>query len=289
MSGLKQWIAPLLDLCDDAGVLIRRHYHNAQTTQVSYKIDQSPVTQADLDAHDVLVAGLATLTPKLPILSEESSATQYDKRHNWQRFWLLDPLDGTREFIARTGDFSVNIALIDAHKSVLGVLYLPLQNVAYVGVSGERAQLWDLGSDAEPRDLCARALADQLVICGSRQGACPQTQQRFMRWCKTQKPELDVLSSGGAMKFCQLADGVADCYPRYLPCCEWDVAAGQALLEAAGGCVVDMQGVPLRYNTRESLYSPHFLAIADPAAPLWRTFAREHGWSTFAALESRTG
>lgn len=288
MSDLSQWIAPLLSLCEELGVLIREHYHSAQALEVSYKNDQSPITQVDMQAHDMLVAGLAKLNPVLPVLSEESSVAQKSKRHNWRQFWLIDPLDGTREFIAGTGDFSVNIALIDGHRAVLGVLYLPLTNTAYVGVPGEGAQCWDLASGAAPKPLRARALSDELVICSSRQGVCPDTQQRFLHWCKARQSKLEIINSGGAMKFCQLVEGKADCYPRYLPCCEWDVAAGQAILEAAGGCVVDMHGAPLRYNARENLYSPHFVAIADPRAQLWRDFAQEHGWNTFDALESRT-
>lgn len=279
MSGLQSLVTPLLSLCRQAGEKICEHYHSSQECDFAYKKDNSPVTQADLDAHDIIVSGLESFNVVYPVLSEEAAATHNQSRLGWECYWLVDPLDGTREFLSGSGDFSINIALIHKHRPVLGILYLPLLDVAYIGIPGvgaeSRSVLSGEGSSLRTRHLPS----DTLVTCLSRGKHRPESLRQFTRWCDLNMPIQSYLPSGGALKFCHMVEGKADCYPRFMPCCEWDVAAGQAILEAAGGCVVDLHGQPLRYNCRDNLYSPHFVAIADPAARFWQRFASEHGWS----------
>jgi len=185
----------------------------------------------------------------------------------------VDPLDGTKEFVAGTGEFTINIALVDAHRPVLGLLYLPLKHTAYIGIPGQfaRRYTWDGDAGWSAADISTRPLRDRapLAVLASRRhrgrelGAC-------LDWLEVHWGPLERHNSGSALKFCDLAEGAGDFYPRFSPCCEWDVAAGQALLEAAGGAILGLDGEPLRYNARDSLLSPYFLAMGDPHHGLWR-------------------
>jgi 3'(2'), 5'-bisphosphate nucleotidase len=220
-----------------------------------------------------LQAGLAALAPRIPLLSEESAPADIADRQQWQRYWLVDPLDGTREFLQRTGEFTINIALIDNHRPLLGVLYLPLARVACVGIPGVLAKRYQEDGDGgwEPSVLTARPLqtGQAMGVLASRRHGGRQLQS-CLTWLQEHWGPVSRLDMGSALKFCALAQGEGDFYPRFTPCCEWDTAAGQAVLEAAGGRVLGLDGEPLRYNCRESLYSPNFYAIADATHPLWR-------------------
>jgi 3'(2'), 5'-bisphosphate nucleotidase len=208
------------------------------------------------------------------VLSEESAPTDIAQRLHWRRYWLIDPLDGTKEFLARTGEFTINIALVDDHQPVLGVLYLPLERVAYVGIPGRLAHCYsDAGNDAwSVSELAVRHLqpAAAMVVLASRRHSGGHL-QACLRWLDEHWGPVTRCNMGSALKFCQMAQGQGDFYPRFSPCCEWDTAAGQAVLEAAGGCVLGLDGAPLRYNCQESLYSPPFYAIAAKAHPLWQS------------------
>ena len=278
MLALNDLVPPLMDLCHQAGELICGHYHAPGADQYQAKGDDSPLTRAELDSHACLQAGLVALQPQLPVLSEESSDSEKARRHDWQRFWMVDPLDGTKEFLARTGEFTINIALIDAHRPVLGLLYLPLEQTAYVGIPGQGARrLAFRDGQWHEQPLAVRSLpaGDALTVLASRRHRGPRL-LACLEWLGGKWGEVERRDSGSALKFCQLAEGTGDFYPRFTPCCEWDTAAGQALLEAAGGAVLGQDGRPLRYNQGDSLYSPNFYAIADPDAPLWRQLlARE--------------
>jgi 3'(2'), 5'-bisphosphate nucleotidase len=272
MDELSELVPPLLELCHQAGELICGHYHAPGADHYQAKGDDSPLTRADLDSHACLQSGLTALRPQLPVLSEESSDSEKAQRHDWPRFWMVDPLDGTKEFLARTGEFTINIALIDAHRPVLGVLYLPLEQAAYVGIPGQGAVHYAYREGHwQERPLAVRTLPAKhsLTVLASRRHRGPRL-LACLEWLTGQWGEVQRLDSGSALKFCQLAEGTGDFYPRFTPCCEWDTAAGQALLEAAGGAVLGQDGQPLRYNAGDSLFSPNFYAVADPDAPLWR-------------------
>ncbi|RLQ22207.1 3'(2'),5'-bisphosphate nucleotidase [Seongchinamella sediminis] len=276
MRDLPGLVQPLLALCRQAGQAICDHYHAPGADEYQAKGDESPLTRADIESHHILVDGLAAMTPELPVLSEESSEADKARRSDWPVFWLVDPLDGTREFLARTGEFTINIALVDDHAPVLGVIYLPLAGEAYVGIPGQFARKY-VAPDWHAVELAARPLEDgnAMTILASRRHRGPRLQSS-LDWLEQEWGDLERDNSGSALKFCQLAAGEGDFYPRYSPCCEWDTAAGQALLEAAGGALLGLDGEPLRYNQRDTLLSPHFLAIADPGHAIWQQLlARE--------------
>jgi 3'(2'), 5'-bisphosphate nucleotidase len=235
---------------------------------VEHKDDRSPLTAADLAAHTIIVAALGALTPGLPILSEESAAIAWSERSRWTRYWLVDPLDGTREFVKRNGEFTVNIALIDEHRPVLGIVQTP--------VSGELACAWQGGgawlADAaggKARRLGTRRRASPLMVAGSRSHASEHEASLLARLGPCAK-----MSLGSSLKFVRIAAAEADLYLRLGPTSEWDTAAGQCVLEQAGGAVLDFSGRPFRYNTRESLLNPDFLALGDREADWSALFAR---------------
>lgn len=280
MQDLPDFIEPLLDLCRDAGERICDHYNAPGAGDYQAKVDDSPLTQADLDSHDLLMAGLAALDPNAPVLSEESAPQEMAQRRQWRRYWLVDPLDGTKEFLARTGEFTINVALIEDHRPVLGVLYVPLERAAYTGIPGSGAFRYEQAMDGSwsRRALVTRKLEQDavLTLLASRRHTGPRL-RGCLDWLDTHWGAVQRLGSGSALKFCQLAQGNGDFYPRFTPCCEWDTAAGQALLEAAGGKLVGLDGQPLRYNCRESLLSPNFYAFGDPSHALWQQLLRENG------------
>jgi len=267
----------LLAVCAEAGAAIRQHYASGIAGEFARKSDASPLTAADLAAHDIIKRGLARFGAPWPVLSEESSAATHAQRHDWHCFWLVDPLDGTREFLKRSGQFTINIALIDAQRPVLGLIHVPLTGVSYFGVPGWGAVRAE-GDEREPLRTRALPSAPELVWLGGPTHT-GSTLSRCVDWLQAQRSGVRRVDAGSALKFCRLAEGAGDLYPRFWPCCEWDTGAGQALLEAAGGAVLDLSGRPLRYNTSASLHSPHFLAIADPGDALWRRLQQElHSW-----------
>ena len=272
MDNLSDLTAPLLRLCRDASDAICEHYHSSASGDFQSKGDDSPLTHADLDADRILQVGLRQLSPELPILSEESKSVDVEHRRDWPRYWLIDPLDGTKEFLSRSGEFTINIALVDNHRPVLGVIHLPLTGQTFLGIPGQEARLYDAqassanaGSALGTRRLVA---GEPLVVLSSKRHRGTSL-HGCLDWLTENWAPIERINSGSALKFCHLAMGQGDIYPRYARCCEWDTAAGQALVEAAGGAVVGIDGLPLRYNTRDSLYSPSFYAIADPSQALW--------------------
>jgi 3'(2'), 5'-bisphosphate nucleotidase len=218
------------------------------------------------------MSGLRALDMSIPVLSEESTPAEIEHRRSWQRFWLVDPLDGTKEFLGRTGDFTINVALIDAHEPVLGILYLPLEQAAYVGIPGVLAHRYAHTGDGRwtVSELSTRPLrsGDELTVLASRRHSGPRF-KACLAWLEEQWGPISRSNMGSALKFSRMAEGHGDLYPRFSPCCEWDTAAGQAVLEAAGGHLLGMDGLPLRYNCSESLLSPPFYAIADHSHPFW--------------------
>jgi 3'(2'), 5'-bisphosphate nucleotidase len=261
----------LLELCRQSAAVIREFYEAPGTpARLRSKDDDSPLTRADLASHRILTEGLQTATPDWPVLSEESPAAAIADRHRWSTFWMIDPLDGTREFLEGTGEFTINVALIDAQRSVAGVIYQPLAGRAFLGIVGEGAYLLQPAGDGWSREpiITRSANGDALTLLASRR-------HRNARLASTvdfleQRYSLVRSNSGSALKFCDLASGRGDVYPRFSPCSEWDVAAGDALVTAAGGAVFGLDGAPLRYNARDTLLAEPFLAVGDPAQPVWQ-------------------
>ena len=221
------------------------------------KQDTRPITEADLAAHNVIVNPLEAESD-LPILSEESADISWEERKTWSSYWLVDPLDGTREFINHNGEFTVNIALIRNHKPVLGIVYVPVTGVCYFGARDYGA--WRQENDKPAIAIEARQPASEpAVVVGSRSHANPELTSQLDKL----GPH-ELTSMGSSLKFCRVAEGLADFYPRLGPTCEWDTAAAQAVVEAAGGQVVKIDGSPLGYNGKEIYLNPHFFVFGDP-------------------------
>jgi 3'(2'), 5'-bisphosphate nucleotidase len=250
-----------------AGAAILRVY--ASDFAVEHKDDNSPLTEADLAAHRAIVDGLRLLTPNIPVLSEESAEQiPWNTRREWVRYWLVDPLDGTREFVKRNGEFTVNIALIEDHAPTMGVIYAPVLNEMYWAWRGGHACFDDAKEHRYAR-IHTRRRTDPVVIAGSRSHGDPRLNTALE---KIGAHELRTL--GSSLKFCQAARGNVDLYIRYGLTSEWDTAAGQCILEQAGGAVLTMDGRRLRYNTKESLLNPDFLACGDADVD-WTGLLRE--------------
>ena len=245
----------VLDAVAAASTAILEVYATAHG--VEYKADESPITRADRAAHDILAARLSLLTPSIPVLSEEAEAAHdFAVRRAWPELWLVDPLDGTREFISRNGEFTVNVALIRGHEPVLGVVAAPALGLTYYAARGHGAFRAQTESGAEP--IHVRPAADPLVVVGSRSHRGDSLDGLLARL----GPH-EMRPMGSALKFCLVAEGSADFYPRLGPTSEWDTAAAQAVLEVAGGAVTTLDGSPLRYNQRDTLLNPHFIAYGD--------------------------
>ncbi len=229
-----------------------------QQFEVTNKADRSPLTLADTQSHEIIVQGLHALTPDLPVLSEEASDIAYRERRQWRRYWLVDPLDGTKEFVSRNGEFTVNIALIDGHDPVLGVVHVPVSDTTYTGMRGAGATRQIGREAAVPIRTTAKA-PTPLRIVGSRS----HRDAVLDRYLPRLEP-YQLVAVGSSIKFCLVAEGSADFYPRFGPTSEWDTAAAQAVVEAAGGRVIQTDGQPLRYNAKAELLNPHFLVSGDP-------------------------
>ena len=224
---------------------------------VDNKEDHSPLTAADMAAHKLICRKLPELTPGIPILSEESADIPYATRQTWQRYWLVDPLDGTREFIKRNGEFTVNIALIDQHKPVLGVVQVPVKHICYYAAEGVGAYKRELSKTISLR--VKQTTTGIFKVVGSRSHGS----EKQMKFIEQLGNNVELMAIGSSLKFCLVAEGLVDIYPRFGPTSEWDTAAAQCIVEQAGGIVTDTAFKPLRYNTKESLLNPEFLVIAD--------------------------
>lgn len=248
-----------------AGTAILEVYATAH--EVEYKADDSPLTRADRAAHEILATRLAAIAPQVPVLSEEATANHARAvRGSWREYWLVDPLDGTREFISRNGEFTVNVALVRDHVPVLGVVAAPVLDTVFHGAQGLGAFVSRPGEPDRPIQV-RRPAAEPLVIVGSRSHRGDSLDGVLARL----GPH-ELRPMGSSLKFCLVAEGTADFYPRLGPTSEWDTAAAQAVVEAAGGAVTTLDGAPLRYNERDTLLNPHFLAFGDPSRDWHRLF-----------------
>jgi len=244
------FLPAVIQIADEAGERVLHIYQS--DFKVQFKEDKSPITAADVASHDVIVKGLRALTPDTPILSEEGATIPWGERQHWQTFWLIDPVDGTREFTQRSGEFTVNIVLIENGEPVLGVVTAPALKEAFWGVKGEGAHKRDRTGKVHRMD-----------------GAQPHTVKRVVasknhlndgtRAFIETLGEHELVQAGSSLKFCRIAEGRADVYPRLGPTCEWDTAAAHAVLVAAGGRVETLDGAPLIYG-KEDLLNPFFIA-----------------------------
>ncbi len=244
------------EIARDAGRAILEVYGRADFAVVQ-KSDNSPLTEADQVAHGIISRSLLALDRGLPVLSEESLPAEHATRRAWSRYWLVDPLDGTKEFVKRNGEFTVNIALVEDHRAVLGAVYAPVLDRMYSGAIGHGAWRADAG-DAR-RSIAVRSeAATPLRVVGSRSHPTPELAAYLAG-----PPNYEITDMGSSLKICLVAEGAADIYPRLGPTSEWDTAAAQAILESAGGRMIDVAGRPLRYNSKDDLLNPYFLAFGD--------------------------
>jgi len=245
------------DIARAAAQAILPIYHS--DFSVHTKSDASPVTAADLAAQRVIVDGLRQLQPELPVVAEEALAADWAQRRSWSRYWLVDPLDGTREFVKRNGEFTVNVALVEDHRSVLGVVLAPVSGELYVAARGAGAWLQPQAGAGWER-LSTRPLAHPAVLAGSRShGNLPPSALDALLGADHQR-----VAMGSSLKFCLIARGVADVYLRLGATSEWDTAAAQCVLGEAGGALMDLHGTTFSYNRKESLINPEFIAVGDP-------------------------
>jgi 3'(2'), 5'-bisphosphate nucleotidase len=256
-AGLWALLGTICTLAVEAGDRILEIYEGSY--DIGEKPDRSPVTTADLTAHQVICERLGTtLKPQLPIVSEESAPAPFPVRRPWRRYWLIDPLDGTREFIKGNGEFSVNIALIEDHQPVLGVVYAPTKALSYFACQGCGAHKQSGTGPVQPIHT-RKARMDRLTVVGSRSHATEALTAFLQRLGPHQ-----LVSMGSALKACLVAEGSADLYPRFGPTSEWDTGAAQCIVEEAGGGISDLEGTQLRYNTKSSLVNPPFVTYGDP-------------------------
>ncbi|WP_017901582.1 3'(2'),5'-bisphosphate nucleotidase CysQ [Pseudomonas asplenii] len=260
------FLAPVIELARRAGEAILPFWR--ADVEVMDKADASPVTAADLAAHHLIVAGLTALAPDVPVLSEEDADIPREVRAGWQRWWLVDPLDGTKEFISGSEEFTVNIALIEQGRVVFGVVSMPTSGRCYFGGRGLGAWRADSGLAPEPIRVRTQPPADgSFTVVASRRHSSPE-QEQLLSGLSASLGELELANIGSSLKFCLLAEGAADFYPRLAPTSQWDTAAAQGVLEGAGGEVLELGGERFSYPARESLLNPFFLALPEQAP--WR-------------------
>ena len=242
-------IEQICQLAREAGAAIMRVYEGDTPLELTHKQDESPLTAADLAAHRVIAAGLAKLAPDIPVISEEAPP-EWEARRNWTRYWLVDPLDGTKEFLRRNGEFTVNIALIDEGMPVMGVVYAPATDILYAADGGNA---WKVTADGERLEIHCKEARPPLVVV-SRSHSDDQELQDYL----AQLGEHQTVTIGSSLKFCLVAEGSAQLYPRFGPTNIWDTAAGHAVAAGAGAVVNDWSGHALDYHPRESFLNPGF-------------------------------
>ncbi len=256
----KSLVEPIVALAEDAGRAILEVY--ATDFDVQSKDDASPVTQADLASHRWIDAGLKSLTPDIPVISEESGLADFEERSGWELYWIVDPLDGTKEFVNRNDEFTVNIALIENGTAILGVVHVPVYGRTYVGCQGLGAERRDGGNKPVPIHVADSSETPARIV-GSR-----SHRGKSLDAYLAAIGDYDMVPMGSSLKFCVVAEGGADLYPRLGPTSEWDTAAAQAVVEQAGGSVVTLDGKPMKYNTKADILNPHFFVIG-PADRDW--------------------
>lgn len=248
-------LGDLLILAEEAGRKIMNVYNREDfKTLIELKSDQSPLTLADKESHLLIEKKLTELFPSIPLMSEEGIETPFQERTNWSVFWCLDPLDGTKEFVNRNGEFTVNLALVVAEEPIFGLIHIPVTGITYYALKGHGC--WKIEKGNKTRLTTNQSILN-LVAVGSKSHAAPEEETVLKRFSVS-----DKTSIGSSLKFCLVAEGKADIYFRHGPTMEWDTAAGQAIVCEAGGTVVDQNGQPFRYN-KEVLRNGSFLCVAN--------------------------
>lgn len=269
MDNVDALIEPVIRIAQQAGAEILDIYSRSHQFKVQAKKDHSPLTQADLSAHELIWRELSQLTPDIPISSEEGPQVDFAERQHWPYYWCVDPLDGTREFIRHSGEFTVNIALIHQHQPILGVIYVPVLDESYYASQHQPAR--KRAPNAPDRSIHVRPWRfNQTEILASR-----GVNENRMQLRAHSLGQFHLQKFSSAWKFGLIAEGNADLYPRLGDTYEWDTAAGQCILEQAGGMIIDSNGQALRYNTQESLLNTHFLALGDHQAILQKLVIAE--------------
>ncbi len=252
----KQLIDSVIAIARDAGDAIMEIYK--RDFSIYEKDDKSPLTEADLAAHNLIVHGLSQLDCQYPVLSEENATISWEERQRWSVYWLVDPLDGTKEFIKKNGEFTVNIALICNGRPVFGVVYAPAIETLYWGAEGYGSFKQQGNAEAGAIAPVAHQTGEAWKVVGSRSHPSPD----MAAFLEELGGEHEMLAMGSSLKLCLVAEGAAHIYPRLGPTCEWDTGAAQAVVEAAGGLVTTLDGNPLRYNQKAELLNPYFVVIS---------------------------
>jgi 3'(2'), 5'-bisphosphate nucleotidase len=253
----------LLDICNvaiQAGNEILNFYNN--DIEVTHKEDLSPLTKADLASNKIILESLNNLNSNIPILSEES-LVDWSIRKNWKKYWLVDPLDGTKEFIKKNGEFTVNIALIEDNNPILGVVYVPAKSLLYLAEKNKGSFKTNTKNKLENfegiQKIVVSSQTNRPRVIGSRS----HSNATFDNWVKEKFPNADIVQAGSSLKFCLIAEGEADIYPRFGPTSEWDIAAGHMIVNEAGGKIRTFKNDSIKYNTKENIINPEFYAIGN--------------------------
>ena len=247
----------IIDLSKRASIEILKFYNSGVELSIQKKNDHTPLTAADLAAHHTILEGLAQLTPDIPALSEEDISIPFEQRQQWDTYWLIDPLDGTREFIKRNGEFTVNIALIEKQSPVMGVIYTPVSGVCYYAVKNTGA--FKQEADGKTHSIAVKKASRNKIRVGGSRSYRDNSLNDFLR----NLANYELIKMGSSLKSCLVAEGKLDIYPRLGPTSEWDTAAAQCIVEEAGGFLTTTDMKPLRYNTKPSLLNPHFFVFGD--------------------------
>ncbi|KZY66776.1 3'(2'),5'-bisphosphate nucleotidase CysQ [Oleiphilus sp. HI0071] len=271
MSDLRELFPALERIVREAGQAILKVYQQEAPLDIDTKSDDSPVTQADIAAHRIIEKSLLELTPDIPILSEEGGLPGYDIRGTWSEYWLVDPLDGTKEFINKNGEFTVNIALIRDGEAILGYVYVPVLDKLYFGGTDFGSVRKDRAGE-ERLEAQALKLGGELKVVGSRRHGA-EALDDLLNSLSQDFSNISRIDMGSSLKICACAEGSADWYPRLALTSEWDTAAAHAVLKGAGGEIYKPDLTPLQYNTKEDILNPHFHAVGDVEFP-WPNYIK---------------
>ena len=257
----KENLLKIVNISIDAGKVILNYYN--ENIDVIYKDDESPLTKADLASHKIITDSIKKITPDIPILSEEEFI-DWKIRKKWKKYWLIDPLDGTKEFIKKNDEFTVNIALIENNRPILGVIYTPALNELFYSIknfgSYKILTKKKLNTLKEAKRISInKKKSNKVKIVGSRSHSNPILE----KWVNKNFNEFDILQKGSSLKFCLIAEGSADIYPRFGPTSEWDIAAGHIILEEAGGKLKSIDNKEILYNEKENILNPEFFAYSN--------------------------